>query len=153
MSTESFSTARKAGVAGAVVAGLAMLIVTGLLLAEHGPGNMGVGLLSGAAFGLVAAAVGIWRVSRRSDCASDLRACLEPDRRRARRRGTDPVTGGPGARVLSDDGGRGHCRRLGTPVEMALASAAVRGGRLRRVCLRRRQPPELTMPAAIAGSR
>jgi len=67
MSTESYSATRKAGVAAAMVAGLAAVIVTGLLLREHGPGNMGTGLLAGAAVGLAAAGVGIWRVSRRPD--------------------------------------------------------------------------------------
>ena len=67
MWTESYSTTRKAGTAVAIVAALAAVIVTGLLLQEHGPGNMGTGMLAGAAVGLVAAGVGIWRVSRRPD--------------------------------------------------------------------------------------
>ncbi|WP_346622303.1 hypothetical protein [Blastococcus montanus] len=44
---------------------LAALIVAGLLLREHGPGNMGTGLLQGAAVGLVAGAVLWWRAIRR----------------------------------------------------------------------------------------
>ncbi len=70
MWTESYSTTRKAGVAAAMVVGLALVIVTGLLLREHGPGNMGTGLLVGAAVGLVAAGIGVWRVTRRPDAAT-----------------------------------------------------------------------------------
>ena len=46
---------------------LAVVLTVGLLLREHGPGNMGNGLLQGAAFGLVVAAVMLWRVARRPD--------------------------------------------------------------------------------------
>jgi drug/metabolite transporter (DMT)-like permease len=70
MSTESHSTVQKAGVAVAVLAGLAAVIVTGLLLREYGPGNMGIGLLAGAAIGLAGAGIGTWRVSRRPDGAT-----------------------------------------------------------------------------------
>jgi hypothetical protein len=55
---------------GAVLAMLALLIVTGLLLREHAPGNMGVGFLQGAAVALVAVAVMAWRVSTRSGRAT-----------------------------------------------------------------------------------
>ncbi|WP_369130839.1 hypothetical protein [Modestobacter roseus] len=43
---------------------LTAVVGTGLLLREHGPGNMGNGLLQGGAVGLVLAGVMIWRVSR-----------------------------------------------------------------------------------------
>lgn len=70
MSTETYSAARKAGTAIGILAALAAIIVTGLLLREHGPGNMGNGMLAGAAVGLAAAGVGVWRVSRRPDAAT-----------------------------------------------------------------------------------
>jgi hypothetical protein len=44
---------------------LPLLIATGLLLQEHGPGNMGTGFLVGGAVALVGAAVMWWRVSSR----------------------------------------------------------------------------------------
>ncbi|RBY79387.1 hypothetical protein DQ239_07140 [Blastococcus sp. TF02-09] len=46
---------------------LAVVLTLGLLLREHGPGNMGNGLLQGAAVGLVLAAVMGWRLVRRPD--------------------------------------------------------------------------------------
>ena len=46
---------------------LAVVLTLGLLLREHGPGNMGDGLLQGAAFGLVLAAVMGWRLVRRPE--------------------------------------------------------------------------------------
>ncbi|MGY1839992.1 MULTISPECIES: hypothetical protein [unclassified Modestobacter] len=44
---------------------LTVVIGVGLLLREHGPGNMGNGFLQGGAVGLLLAGVMIWRVSRR----------------------------------------------------------------------------------------
>ena len=46
---------------------LAVVLTLGLLLREHGPGNMGNGLLQGAALGLVLAAVMGWRLVRRPE--------------------------------------------------------------------------------------
>jgi drug/metabolite transporter (DMT)-like permease len=46
---------------------LAVVLTLGLLLREHGPGNMGNGLLLGAAFGLALAAVMGWRLVRRPE--------------------------------------------------------------------------------------
>ena len=46
---------------------LAVVLTLGLLLREHGPGNMGNGLLQGAALGLVLAAVMGWRLARRPE--------------------------------------------------------------------------------------
>ena len=46
---------------------LAGVLTLGLLLREHGPGNMGNGLLQGAALGLVLAAVMGWRLVRRPE--------------------------------------------------------------------------------------
>jgi hypothetical protein len=52
-------------VLGVVLAILALVIVTGLLLREHAPGNMGTGFLQGGAVGLAGAGVLAWRVIRR----------------------------------------------------------------------------------------
>jgi hypothetical protein len=49
---------------------LAVVLTVGLLLREHGPGNMGNGLLSGAAVGLVLAAVMVWRLAKRPERAT-----------------------------------------------------------------------------------
>ena len=46
------------------------MLTLGLLLREHGPGNMGNGLLLGAALGLVLAAVMGWRLVRRPERVS-----------------------------------------------------------------------------------
>jgi drug/metabolite transporter (DMT)-like permease len=46
---------------------LALVVAVGVLLREHGPGNMGNGFLQGAAVGLVGVAVVAWRVSKRPD--------------------------------------------------------------------------------------
>lgn len=46
---------------------LALVVAVGLLLREHGPGNMGNGFLQGAAIGLVGVAVLLWRVTKRPD--------------------------------------------------------------------------------------
>ena len=46
---------------------LAVVLTLGLLLREHGPGNMGNGLLQGAGLGLVLAAVMGWRLVRRPE--------------------------------------------------------------------------------------
>lgn len=64
MSTE-ITARHKAFMLATIVTLLTVVIITGLLLREHGPGNMGNGFLQGAAFGTVLAAVMIWRVSRR----------------------------------------------------------------------------------------
>ncbi len=70
MSTDTLTAPQKARAAVLVVALLAVVIATGLLLRRYGPGNMGTGLLAGAAVGLVAAGFTVWRVSRRPDSAS-----------------------------------------------------------------------------------
>ena len=46
---------------------LAVVLTVGLLLRDHGPGNMGDGLLQGAALGLVLAAVMGWRLVRQPE--------------------------------------------------------------------------------------
>lgn len=43
---------------------LTAVVGIGLLLQEHGPGNMGTGFLQGAAVGLVLFGVVLWRASR-----------------------------------------------------------------------------------------
>lgn len=67
MWTDTYTSKQKALTLGLVLAGLTGLIVTGLLLQEYGPGNMGSGFLAGGAVGLVAALVGLWRITRRPD--------------------------------------------------------------------------------------
>jgi hypothetical protein len=70
MSTDRRTGRQKTLALGAVLAMLALLIATGLLLRQHAPGNMGVGFLQGAAVALVAVAVMAWRVSTRSERAT-----------------------------------------------------------------------------------
>jgi len=65
MSTDRRTAKQMTLALGLVLAVLAVVIATGLLLREHGPGNMGVGMLQGAAVGLVGVAVMAWRVSKR----------------------------------------------------------------------------------------
>jgi hypothetical protein len=60
----------KVWAAVAALTTLAVVIVVGMLLREHGPGNMGNGFLQGAAFGLVIAAVVGWRISRSPERAT-----------------------------------------------------------------------------------
>ena len=67
MSTDRFTGKQIATFLLVFGTALAVIVTVGLLLREHGPGNMGNGLLQGAAFGLVVAAVMLWRVSRRPD--------------------------------------------------------------------------------------
>lgn len=67
MWTDTYTSKQKALTLGLVLAGLTGLIVTGLLLQEYGPGNMGSGFLAGGAVGLAAALVGLWRITRRPD--------------------------------------------------------------------------------------
>ncbi|MBN1092219.1 hypothetical protein JKP75_06350 [Blastococcus sp. TML/M2B] len=70
MSTDQFTGKQLAAFLLVSGSTLAVVVTVGLLLREHGPGNMGDGLLQGAAFGLVVAAVMTWRVSRRPDRAT-----------------------------------------------------------------------------------
>lgn len=72
MSTEGLTGQQKALALGGVLAAVAPLIVTGLLLREHAPGNMGVGFLQGAAVGLIGFGVVVWRVSKRPASATTL---------------------------------------------------------------------------------
>ncbi|MGY1707745.1 hypothetical protein ACI79C_24550 [Geodermatophilus sp. SYSU D00697] len=65
MSTDQHTGKQTALVLGVGLTVLALVTATGLLLREHGPGNMGEGFLSGAAVALVGVAVMAWRVSRR----------------------------------------------------------------------------------------
>jgi hypothetical protein len=70
MSTEKLSARQRALVLGAVLAGVTVLVAVGLLLREHGPGNMGTGFLTGAAGAVVVAAVMLWRARRRPQTAT-----------------------------------------------------------------------------------
>jgi drug/metabolite transporter (DMT)-like permease len=66
MSTRELAGKQKAlGLLIGAVA-LVLIIAAGLLLREHGPGNMGNGFLQGAAVGLVGAGIMFWRVNRRT---------------------------------------------------------------------------------------
>lgn len=70
MSTDRFTGKQAATFLVTFGAALAVVLTVGLLLREHGPGNMGDGLLQGAAFGLVGAALMGWRVLRRPERAT-----------------------------------------------------------------------------------
>ena len=65
MSTDKSTATRTAVIVAAVMAGLGLVVVVGLLLVEHGPGNMGVGFLQGAGIGLLGGVVLLWRVTKR----------------------------------------------------------------------------------------
>ena len=67
MSTDRPSATQVATVLLVLGGTLAVVLTLGLLLREHGPGNMGNGLLQGAAVGLVLAGVMGWRLVRRPD--------------------------------------------------------------------------------------
>lgn len=70
MSTDTVTSQQKAALFGLVLVGLPALVVTGLLLQEHGPGNMGAGFLAGGAVGIVVAGIGLWRITRTPSRAS-----------------------------------------------------------------------------------
>jgi drug/metabolite transporter (DMT)-like permease len=65
MSTDQYTGKQKALALGLTLTIVAVVIGTGLLLREYGPGNMGTGFLVGAALALAAGAVTAWRVTRR----------------------------------------------------------------------------------------
>ncbi len=70
MSTTDLTPRQKVAALTIVMGTLAVIIGVGLLLREHGPGNMGTGFLQGAAAGLVAALVMAWRAGRHRDGAT-----------------------------------------------------------------------------------
>lgn len=70
MSTKTLSRGRRALVVGVVLTVVKVVIVTGLLLRAYGPGNMGPVFLQGAAIGLLAAGIAIWRALRRPESAT-----------------------------------------------------------------------------------
>lgn len=70
MSTTELTGRQKALMLLLMMVALGGVIVVGLLLREHGPGNMGTGFLQGAAIGLLGVAVMFWRVTRHPDRAS-----------------------------------------------------------------------------------
>jgi hypothetical protein len=72
MSTDGRTGTRPALVLAAVGAAVALLIAVGLLLREYGPGNMGEGVLGGAAVALVGSAVMWWRAVRRPGSATTI---------------------------------------------------------------------------------
>ncbi|MBB3082323.1 hypothetical protein [Geodermatophilus sabuli] len=70
MSTDRRPRTQTALALGIVLAIIALLVATGLLLREHAPGNMGLGFLQGAAVAMVAGGVVAWRVGRRPERAT-----------------------------------------------------------------------------------
>jgi drug/metabolite transporter (DMT)-like permease len=70
MLTDGRTTKRKTVVLVVVIAILALVIATAVLLREHAPGNMGTGFLVGAAAGLVGAAAFACRVIKRPERAT-----------------------------------------------------------------------------------
>lgn len=70
MSKTEMTGRQRAAVLLVLMVVLGALTATGLLLREHGPGNMGTGFLSGAAVALVGVAVMAWRVTRDPQGAS-----------------------------------------------------------------------------------
>lgn len=70
MSIRDLNTRQKAGAFVLVAFFFAALIGVGLLLQQHGPGNMGIGLLQGAGAGLVACAIMGWRIVRHPESAT-----------------------------------------------------------------------------------
>lgn len=70
MWTRELTPRQKAGTLFGLMALLAVVVAVGLLLREHGPGNMGTGFLQGAAVGVVAALVMGWRAARRPERAT-----------------------------------------------------------------------------------
>lgn len=67
MSTSELTGRQKAGVLLVMMLVLGVVIVVGLLLRQHGPGNMGTGFLQGAAVGILGVGVVAWRVTRAPD--------------------------------------------------------------------------------------
>lgn len=70
MWTSELTTRQKTFTVLGIMVVIAAIVGVGLLLREHGPGNMGTGFLQGGAVGLVAFAVVLWRVSRAPEKAS-----------------------------------------------------------------------------------
>ena len=70
MSTTEMTARQKAVALLVMMLALGGVIVVGLLLREHGPGNMGTGFLQGAVVGVLGMAVVVWRVTRRPDRAT-----------------------------------------------------------------------------------
>lgn len=70
MSTTEMTGRQKAIALLAMMVALGAIIVVGLLLREHGPGNMGTGFLQGAAVGIAGVAIVAWRVTRNPDRAT-----------------------------------------------------------------------------------
>lgn len=64
MSTTEMTGRQKAIALLVMMLALGIIVVVGLLLREHGPGNMGTGFLGGAGVGVLAVAVVAWRVTR-----------------------------------------------------------------------------------------
>lgn len=70
MQTEQLFAKHKPLIVGVWLVLLAAVVLVGLLLREHGPGNMGNGFLIGGFIGILLAGFAIWRVSRRPQRAT-----------------------------------------------------------------------------------
>ena len=78
MSTRELDPRHKLLALVVTLATLVLVVVTGLLLQKHGPGNMGTGFLQGAGVGFLAVAVMAWRVLRsRGEATTFERAWLQ----------------------------------------------------------------------------
>lgn len=70
MWTSELTARQKTMTVAGILLLLAIVVGVGLLLQEYGPGNMGTGFLQGAAVGVVAFSVILWRVWRAPENAS-----------------------------------------------------------------------------------
>ncbi len=70
MSTNSWTNRTKAITIAAFLTLTVVIVTVGVVLREHGPGNMGNGFLTGAGIGGVALLVVGWRISRRPERVS-----------------------------------------------------------------------------------
>ncbi len=70
MSTTELTGRQKAVLTVVLMGLLALVVGVGLLLREHGPGNMGTGFLQGAAVGILGVLVVAYRVTRNPDRAT-----------------------------------------------------------------------------------
>lgn len=70
MSTDRPLGAHRVAATVIYLAAVALIVVVGLLVQEHGPGNMGRGMVQGAGVGLVGGLFVLWRVTRRPASAT-----------------------------------------------------------------------------------
>ena len=68
--TESTRARRRAAAIAGIGAGLVIVVTGGILLRQHGPGNIGNGFLGGGSLAVAAVAFAAWRSLTRPDRAS-----------------------------------------------------------------------------------